>query len=259
VTVIEPVVPLDGLDQWRDILGQVRYYPNEDWRLNLYALGRRDRSTRGRHSRYYGLSSSGRVDDMKVWMEGALLRGEDKGRPQRAHAIDLGASYRFSSSGLRPYATLGLAIGTGDRSGTDATSEEFRQSGYDDNSSRTWGVTNFKHYGEALDPELTNLRVLTAAVGFRPVRWMSVDLVAHDYRQDRLDDELGSTDLRIQDDVLTGSDRHVGNALDLVLGARDILGRVNLGYRVGIFRPGSAFQDRVDVVVLQRLEARFEF
>ena len=65
-----------------------------------------------------------------------------------------------------------------DRDGT------FRQTGLQDNDAVLSGVTSFRYYGELLDPELANLHILTAGIGGRLSRNVSLELVGHRYRQD---------------------------------------------------------------------------
>ena len=60
----------------------------------------------------------------------------------------------------------------------------FRQTGIQDNNDKFGGVTSFKYYGELLEPELSNLHILTAGIGRRFGRRMSLDLIYHNYRQD---------------------------------------------------------------------------
>src|SRR6185503_11368511 len=85
---------------------------------------------------------------------------------------------------VRPGLTPAYALGSEDRRG-DAFSQEFRQTGYEDNTGRFGGFSSFQYYGEVLDPELANIEVMTVGASVRFGYAASVDLVAHNYRQHR--------------------------------------------------------------------------
>ncbi len=82
--------------------------------------------------------------------------------------------YEFDHK-LKPSVTLGYALGSGDDASTSDVDESFRQTGLQDNSAKFNGVTRLKYYGEVLNPELSNLSVLTAGVGIRPSPRSSID------------------------------------------------------------------------------------
>ena len=72
-----------------------------------------------------------------------------------------------------------------------------------------------KTYGTVLNPALTNIHVLTAAVGIAPMKDSSLDLVYHHYRQDKLG-ALSKTALNPEADLQNR--RTLGNGFDLVWG-----------------------------------------
>ena len=167
------------------------------------------------------------------------------------YAVDMGVSYRTDLP-WRPTIVAGYALGSG-RSDT-AGRLGFRQTGLQDNNGRFGGVTSFRYYGEVLEPELANLHVSTLAVGVRPTRDSSVDLVHHFYRQDEASTRLVHTNLRADPN---GVSRTLGWGLDLVLGYRH-------GYWLrmevvsGLFRPGSGF-DNDDMALKVEGQIRFRF
>ncbi|MEZ4422013.1 MAG: alginate export family protein [Gemmatimonadota bacterium] len=252
-----PVLPLrERYETWRDLLLQARWFPNDDWRAAVYALRRWDSDPeRGRNVRYYGGSLEGEHDALRVWALGALLRGSDKGREQRAWAWDTGLALRARHLALQPGISLSLARGSGETAG----GTEFRQSGYHDNSSRVWGLASFNHYGEALDPELTNLEVATASVGIRHGSRTSLDLVAHRYRLVQPTDELDTIGLDVADEPLTGESLDVGHGVDGILAVRDLLPGIHFTYKLGVFLSGHAFVDTADPAWLHKLELRIDF
>ncbi|MEZ4416593.1 MAG: alginate export family protein [Gemmatimonadota bacterium] len=256
-----PVVPLrDRYETWKDLLLQARWFVGDDWRTNVYMLRRSDTDeARGRNVRYYGASLEGKHDFLKVWGNGALLRGEDKGRAQDAYAWDVGVALRARHLALQPGVSLSRAKGSGDRDGGDATSNEFRQSGYHDNSSRVWGLASFRHFGEALDPELSNLNIVTASVGIRTASRFSLDLVGHQYWLVELTDQLDNVDLETSDTPLSGGSYDVGYGADVVLALRDVFPGTHFTYKLGAFVPGDAFENSAGLAWLHKLEFRIDF
>jgi alginate production protein len=243
---------------WDDLLLRARLIPDSRSEANVYWLKRRDSSARGREPVYWGLSYSGRPKRwLRGWLEAALLRGEDKGRRQEAYALDLGAT--FSTTGrVRPSITLAYALGSGEeKSATDPTSQEFRQTGYEDNSGRFGGFSSFKYYGEVLDPELSNLEVMTVGAGIRFGYSVSADAVFHVYRQPRPDDELRSA--LAPEELPDGDSRDLGREVDFILGVQNLWKRVSLSYGFGLFIPGQALDASDRRATRHRLSVRVAF
>src|SRR5262245_18244394 len=250
--------PGESLDTWDDLLLRARYIPDSRNEANVYWLKRRDSSSRHRDPVYLGLSLSGRpTPSLRGWMEVSFLRGEDKGRPQRAYALDFGTT--FSTKGrIRPSVTLAYALGSGEEKLTgDPYSQEFRQTGYDDNNGRFGGVSSFKYYGEVLDPELSNLQVMTAAVGLRFGYSASVDVVFHDYHQQIPKNELrAALPLGHPPD---GKSLDLGREADVILGVSNILRRASVSYGFGVFEPGRALAATDRLASRHRVSLRVGF
>lgn len=220
----------------------------EDVRLAGYTILRKDHTGVEGEPLHMGLRAYGMPSDrFNFWGELALLRGKDAARKKfRGQAIDIGGTYRFPALPYAPNITLGYAYGSGDDNPNDDTNHEFRQTGLQSNEGKFGGIPKFKYYGEALDPELSNLRILTAGLGFRPAQNVSVDLVFHHYRLNRIAEELRNSALTAQmnqDDTQRSKD--AGRALDIVLGFRNLFGvrRLGLDLRAGLFFPGKAFRN----------------
>jgi alginate production protein len=223
----------------------------EDIKLAGYTIFRDDRDGLEGRPLWFGLHSQGLVsDNFSYWTELALLLGEDESaREFWAYGLDIGGTYRFTDFPFDPNVTLGFALGSGDGDPNGSTSNEFRQTGLQSNETKFAGVSEFKVYGEALDPELSNLRILTAGLGFRPAHSISVDFVYHHYWLDEFADELRNsaiTALMNQDDTQRSKD--VGGAFDVVLGIRNLFGvrRLGVDLRAGLFFPGKAFRVEQD-------------
>ncbi len=219
----------------------------EDIKLAGYTIFRDDRDRLEGRPLWFGLHSQGMLSGgFSYWTELALLLGEDElSREFLAYGVDIGGTYRFPDFPFNPNVTLGFALGSGEGDPGGSTSNEFRQTGLQSNETKFAGVSEFKVYGEALDPELSNLRILTAGLGFRPTHSVSIDFVYHHYWLDEFADELRNSAITAQmnqDDTRRSKD--VGGAFDVVLGVRNLFGvrRLGLDLRAGLFFPGKAFR-----------------
>jgi len=219
----------------------------EDMKVAGYTIVRKDRDglegkPRLMGARVYGVPS----EELSYWTELAYLRGSDElSRRFSGRAFDVGLTYRYLDLPLSPNITLGYAFGTGDSNPNDNMNTEFRQTGLQSNETRLAGFSKLRAYGEALDPELSNLKIFTLGLGFRPAPTTSVELVYHRYRLDRTADEVrnsGVTAQMNQDDSQLSKD--VGSELDVVLGFRNLFGiqRLGLDLRAGWFFPGKAYR-----------------
>jgi len=208
---------------------------------------RNDRARKEGRPLHMGVSAQGMpTRNFSFWTQIASLRGSDELRRKfSAYAYDAGGTYRFTGLPLRPSVTLGYASATGDVNPDDNRNTEFRQTGLQSNEAKFAGVSQFKVYGETLDPELSNVGILTAGLGFRPAPTVSIDLVYHRYRLQRIADGIRNSELTAlmnQDDTQLSKD--MGSAFDVVFGFRNLFGvrRLGLDLRYGWFFPGKAYR-----------------
>jgi hypothetical protein len=258
-------------------LGHVTWRWREGHRAELFYLEQNDRSSslapgttlpedavdesdadlRWLGLRAMGKTGSGRAGKMSYWVDTAVVRGTEdladfdtndddiatigsiEHRDVRGWAVDLGASWTLPLD-WEPTLTLSYALGSGDDGeGTDGA---FRQTGLDNNNTKFRGVDRFRVYGELLQPELSNLGILTASFGVELGRDRSVEVVYHNYRQQHASDEL--RDARIDAD-LTGRSPDVGDELDLVFGFEHWK-HLELELVGSAFRSGDAFGELAD-------------
>ena len=219
----------------------------EDIKLAGYGVLRDDRNGEEGRPLLMGIRSLGNPTiNLSYWAELAYLRGRDEvSRSFSAYAFDIGGTYRFYDLPLNPNITVGIAFATGDDASERRTNNEFRQTGLQSNERRFAGVSEFLAYGEALDPELSNIRIITVGLGFRPIPDSSIDFVYHHYRLDEIAEEIRNSGLVAkmnQDETRLSKD--VGNAFDIVLGIRSLFGirRLGMDLRGGWFFPGKAFR-----------------
>ncbi len=191
--------------------------------------------------------------DHNVWGELAAVSGYEGTNDIRGWGFDVGTTW--SPSAAKPwYFTAGYAFGSGDADPNDGEDGNFRQTGVQDNNGRWGGVTSFKYYGELLEPELSNMHILTLGVGRRFGRRFSTDLVYHYYMQDVARDRLRDTGLDMRPN---GIDRELGSELDLIFGHRSSVG-LDTEIVLATFDPGSAFDD-ANRAYYVKLQFRYRF
>jgi len=191
------------------------------------------------------------------WLDLARLRGDETAlafepesathsrvearveRDVHGHAFDLGLTW-VAPLRLEPRLTLGYARGSGDRNPDDGRDEAFRQTGLNGNAPGFGGVQSFAGYGVLLEPDLSNLAIVTVAAGLSLLESSSIDLVYHGYRQRVPADALA--DARLQAE-LSGRDRGIGQGLDLVLAVEE-WNRFECELTASAFRAGAAFGSR---------------
>jgi hypothetical protein len=248
----------ESFETWDDVLLRTRFIPDSRNEASLYFLKRRDSSPRNRQPVYWGLSYHGRTRRvLAAWLEASLLRGEDRGRPQRAWALDGGATLT-SRGRVRASVTGAYAVGSGEeKEPGDPFSQEFRQTGYQDNTGRFGGFSSFQYYGEVLDPELSNIRILTLAAGLRFGSSVSLDGVYHTYRQHRLDNDLRAALKPASPPNEDSPD--LGRELDVIVAVRNLWKRASMSYSFGRFEPGAALAGSQGHATRHRLSVRVAF
>ena len=220
----------------------------EDHKPAFYAIKRNDRTPAEGNFWMAGVRLMGRPrDEFNYWFDYGFNRGRDElNQKLRGSAYDVGGTYRWAKLPLSPALTLGYARGTGDGNPNDGQNHEFRQTGLQSNETRFAGLTQFKHYGETIDPEISNLKIFTAGIGFRVAPQVFVDVVHHRYKLNAIADQIRNWALTAQmnqDD--TALSRDVGHETDIILGFRNLFGIRRLGFevRAGLFKPGRAFRN----------------
>jgi hypothetical protein len=221
---------------------------------SAFFIARDDRPRRERPTWIGGEWNGRATSDLKYWVVGAGRRGQAESGRLRGWALDAGMAGRLPWRGA-PSFTGGYATATGDASGLDGVDTRFRQTGLDDNRARFFGVKRFAQYGEVLDPELSNLSVLTVGVGARPLSRTSIDLVYHQYTQRELRRSLSSNRLEATG---TGRSTRLGEELDLIVAVQQ-LRRIDLSLVVGVFRPGVGMSSPSRPVMYWKPEIRLFF
>lgn len=220
----------------------ILYVSNDDSKRHLagWVVDRRAGGEFDSYPIHFGVRMLGEwLPATRSWFEASLVRGYENDTNLSGYGFDVGTTWNL----FKPfYMSAGWAFGSGDDGGSSATDESFRQTGLERNNGKLGGVTSFRYYGEILDPELSNLSVLTLGVGTRITRDSSVDLVWHGFDQDTAAAFLRRSDLDAEPD---GVHTHLGQEVDLILGLRDWNGS-DFEFVTGWFDPGAAFSDQDD-------------
>lgn len=231
------------------------YRPIPTITLGAYQVLQDDRRSSDDRTVHLGLFSHGVVAErLRYWFDAAYLDGQEDGTQLRGFGLDLLASYDLGLP-LSPHVTLGYAFGSGDDDPDDDFERAFRQTGFQSNEVAVGGLTPLSFYGEAFDPELSNLHIFTAGAGIRPLEELSIDLLYHHYRQVEASNELGDSAFSAQPN---GRKRRLGDALDLVIGYQPEEEFYIRGF-FGYFEPGRAFGQGADPAFFGRLEVLYEF
>ncbi len=250
--------PLTRGDPEDDVALMADYAVTGALQVGGYVVYRRELTDARDRPLFLGLRAYGEVTPGLVyWADLGHVRGRADDRRLRGFGFDVGGTYVAVDHSLRPRVTLGYAWGSGD-DGDDGIDRSFRQTGLQSNEDRLGGFAKLKYYGEVLDPELSNLHVMTAGLGLTLSDRLSIDLLYHHYRLVRSDEGL-------RDDALSGSptggSRHLGDGLDLVLGFRPEL-PFEIDAAVGWFEPGAAYRgggERADGALFARIELEIAF
>ncbi len=232
----------------------ILYVSNDDPKRHLagWVVDRRAGDEFDSYPIYFGARMLGEwLPATKTWLEGSVVRGYENDTNLRGFGLDVGGTWTL----LKPfYMSAGWAFGSGDDGDSAATDESFRQTGLERNNGKLGGVTSFRYYGEVLDPELSNLSVLTFGLGTRFTRDSSLDLVWHGFDQDTAAAFMRRSDLKATPD---GVHTRLGQEVDLVFGVRDWSGS-DFEFVLGWFDPGAAFVDQDDAWKLS-FQWRFRF
>jgi hypothetical protein len=238
-------LPLEAREFFRagcpDPIPPVRFEDESDPRLIWFGLSANGRIRLGGPGRlYYWLDVAG-VSGKDTFTDYSGPRGSQIVASRETvdvlgAGLDVGLIWETRLPG-RPSLSLGYAFGSGHAGDTEERDRGFRQTGLQGNSDRLRGVVSFGYYGEQLDPELSNIHILTAGVGIGFFERSSVDLVYHHYRQDRAAPFL--RDAGVKRDPL-GIHKPIGDEIDLIVGWED-LEPLELKLIASAFRAGKAF------------------
>lgn len=156
--------------------------------------------------------------------------------------MDLGVSMQTSLP-AKPRLSVGFATTFSGTRLNDGTDRSFRQTGLQSNEMQLEPYYGASSYGLVLNPELSNLQILTLGIGFDVLTNSYVSLLGHDYHMLSAAESLRSADLNLAFD---GIEKHAGRAIDLNLFVEE-LDSWDIEMQFGIFQAGKAVVDDADV------------
>lgn len=151
---------------------------------------------------------------------------------------------------LSPTVTFGYAYGSGDPDSSDGKDKAFRQTGLHGNATRLGASTGaLRNFGDVLQPELSNLHVLTAGAGMLVGTFSDLNLFYHYYHLDEPAAALRHSSIAAD---LNGRDRSLGHGADLIFNT-DLskqfglqtrgLDNMRFKFLLSGFRAGEAYGD----------------
>ena len=189
----------------------------------------------------------------RYWFHGSVLNGEERD-PEGdidlgGFSVNLGVNWSPELP-LDPTFTFAAAHASG-----GDQSDRFRQTRLQSNDFALNDKTKFRYLGEVVDPELTNIQILTLGVGADLSKDWRADIALHSYRQVELEDNLRGTDIEFSP---LGLDDDLGQAADLIL-AYQRKNKLQIKGTAGVFIPGDAFDDSRDTAWLAKMELQYRF
>lgn len=244
--------PADPINNY---IADVTYSPAEDGGIAAYVVVRDDQSGSGERPWFVGLHGSGEAGaHLTYWIDLAHVRGHSGSKRIRGWGGDVGSTYGFDAW-LHPSLSIGFAVGSGDADPNDEIDRAFRQTGLADNTDELNGLSSIKYYGELVDPDLSNLQILTVSAGVSPTSESSLEAVYHHYLQDHASNDLASASIERDP---AGESPRLGSEIDVVAAYRGLQG-LELEVTLGYFMPGPAFLPAADNAFLAGLDVQFEF
>jgi len=174
---------------------------------------------------WLGFRAYGEYDNINYWGDIAYLDGNIQNLNYtnatvvgaddisvNGFAIDIGGVYKTDDFGFG----LGLAHGSGDND--DKSSQNlFLQPSISNNKDYMIGTSRYRYYGEMLDPQLSNINIISLYGGLKLYENMWIESNYHKYIQQVATTQLRSSNLFIS---TNGLDRDIGQEVDIVVGGR---------------------------------------
>ena len=186
--------------------------------------------------RWYGIRADGNKkfsnSSLKYWADFALLRGNFN-QKITANGLDLGAMYNKDTS---PY-SFGVSFARG--SGSKDGKHNYYMPYLTNAKHKLNKIPNFRYYGEFLNPDLSNIQIISLYGNYDFKNGNTLSLAFHNYNQIKASNVLRATDMVL---APNGKSKDIGNEFDLIW----YFNRANLKhYKLvfSYFRGGSAFDD----------------
>lgn len=195
------------------------------------------------------LASFGAVsgEDARLTESSASPNGFDREeRDVSGWAADLGIRAQLSES---PRWVVGAHGAIASGGGESGESDAFVQTQLESNRSRYTGTrSQVARFGEAFQPEWSNLKVATLYTALTDRDWWAANLIYHKYW---MSDASGTVNSDLVEPGFTGTSDELGQSVDMVLGYYGARGKgtwsdIDARIRAGVFMPGDAYGDDAD-------------
>ncbi len=175
--------------------------------------------------RFFGDKYISEKDKIRYWIDMGIDNGEYNYQSKRGFAYDIGVLYKKDIN-----YSFGLSYASG--------SKEYKQPIFADNKSNfLQNDVKFRYYGEFLDPELTNISILSIYAAYKPSIEKTYILSLHSYRQNSLSDILHTTSYIVPTNSMQ---KNIGQEIDFLYQYQ-----LSLRYKYKIifsyFKGGNAF------------------
>ena len=175
--------------------------------------------------RLFGDRDINEKDKMIYWIDTGINNGKYNYLSKKGFAYDVGILYKKDIK-----YSVGLSYAT--------ASKEYKQSIFADNKSKfLQNDIKFRYYGEFLNPELTNISILSIYATYKPSIEKTYILSLHNYKQNSFSNVLHTTSYIIPTNNMQ---KNVGQEVDLLYQYQ-----LSLRYKYKItfsyFKGGSAF------------------
>ena len=251
---------LDRVDKINNTYGALKLRPNKNTIWTPYVIHRAGDAfgdSPDFDSTWIGLQAivQPKGSSWRYWFHATAMDGTETDPDSNSdidlqgQAVQLGLNWTANVA-WEPTFTLALSHASGGE-----RDERFRQTGLHGNDFALNNKTTFRYLGEVLDPELTNIRILTAGVGAAITKKWTADIAVHSYQQVEIEDNLRGSDIEFEP---LGLDDDLGIGADLVVNYEHNK-QLNLIMTSGRFVPGDAFSDGRDDAWIARLEVEYNF
>ncbi|WP_330986127.1 MULTISPECIES: alginate export family protein [Enterobacterales] len=176
----------------------------DKWQIGTYAVAQHNTDNNDRQLNVGLRSHNPARKGLQHWLELGMSKDRESGN---GYAVDIGGTYLFDHGDIKPRVTLGYAFG----------SKDYRQTGLHDNQATFGGATKFKIYGETLDPDLTNIHIVSTGLGINVTRNATLDVIYHAYSQASSGDISGNN-VALKSQYDRQNTRYLGSGVDVVFG-----------------------------------------
>ncbi len=126
--------------------------------------------------------------------------------------LDFGGIYRTADYGF------GFSYAYGQGSNGEGSSQDlYIQPNNSNNKGNILGTTRYRYYGEMLDPQLSNIQILSLFAGITVFENTYLEFNYHKYIQNTASTQLRSSNLFIQ---TNGEDKDIGQEIDVIWGGK---------------------------------------